>query len=220
MPRLDDLLNGPHLRLPRPLDALSEQWSRLRPRVRMLAIVLLIVSGGLATDAWARGVDARWGGDPRPAVITTRTLHAGEPLTHVRTVRLPPEVVPRGALTEAPADAVVALALPRGAVVTAQHVNPRGAAVALGDGMRAVPVPTEPGWGVVAGGWVDVWTLGSGDAASKLVAESRPVVEVRRDPSGLTSLVGLADDEVEAVTSGLALGRVLLAHAPAPDAGP
>jgi hypothetical protein len=128
-------------------------------------------------------------------------------------------VVPAEAVTEVPEDAVLSLPLPRGAVLTRSHLDPRGPAAGLPDGMRAVPVPTEPGWDVQQGGWVDVWTLGTGDRPARLVASSRPVLQVREDPSGLTTLVGLAGDEVEAVTTGLALGRVLLAHAPPPEHG-
>ena len=214
--RLDDLLHGPHLRLPRPLDALSEWWSARAPRMRTVLAALMVVGLLLGLDARTRAVDARWGGEPRTVLVATEDLKVGDSLTEVRTARMPPAVVPPGAVASVDADAVLALAVPRGAVVTRMHVDPRGAAVGLDDGMRAVPIPTEPGWGVVDGGWVDVWTLGTGDTPAELVARSRPVVHVRQDPSGLTSLVGLADREVSAVTSGLALGRVLLAHAPPP----
>ena len=214
--RLDQLLRGPHVRLPRALDALSEWWSARAPRVRMLLGALLVVGTLLGLDARTRAVDARWGGEPRTVLVATDDLHVGDSLKNVRPARMPPSVVPPDAVAEVGRDAVLALALPRGAVVTRMHVDPRGAAAGLDDGMRAVPIPTEPGWGVVEGGWVDVWTLGSGDEPAELVARSRPVVHVRDDPAGLTSLVGLADREVAAVTSGLALGRVLLAHAPPP----
>ena len=214
--RLDDLLRGPHPRLPRPLDALSEWWSSRAPRVRTVLGALLVIGLLLGLDARTRAVDARWGGEPRTVLVATQDLKVGDALTEVRTARMPPAVVPPGAVAAVDRSAVLALAVPRGAVITGKHVDPRGAAVGLNDGMRAVPIPTEPGWGVVAGGWVDVWTLGTGDEPAELVARSRPVVQVRQDPSGLTSLVGLADREVSAVTSGLALGRVLLAHAPPP----
>lgn len=215
--RLDALLRGPHVRLPRLLDVLSEQWSGLPPRLRMIAAALLVVATLLALDGRGRAIDARWGGEPRTVFVATRFLSVGDGVEDVRRARLPPAVVPPGAVTDVRRDAVVALALPQGAVLTDAHLDGRGAAAGLTDGMRAVPVPSEAGWGLVEGGWVDVWTLGSGDAPSDLVAQRRPVLEVRNDTSGLTSLIGLAEDEVAAVTSGLALGTVLLTHAPAPE---
>ena len=216
MSRLDSIVRGPHLRLPRPLDAVSDWWAGRPPRVRFLIGALLVLGALSAVDAQTRAVDARWGGDPVRVLIAPRDLLVGETLPTMRSVLLPPDVVPPGAVHEPAEDAVLALALPRGAVLTGAHVDERGPARGLTDGMRAVPLPTEEGWGVVAGGWVDVWTLGTGQEPSRLVASSRPVLEVRHDASGLTSLVGMTEAEVEAVTSGLALGRVLLAHAPAP----
>jgi hypothetical protein len=217
--RLDRALRGPHLRLVRPLDAASEWWSRRPPRIRMVLAALIVVAGLLAVDSYVGSADARWGGPPQRVAIALRDLAVGDDLDDVRFQRLPPDVVPAEAITEIPQGAVLALALPRGAVLTSAHLDPRGPAAGLADGMRAVPVPTEPGWDVQQGGWVDVWTLGTGDRPARLVAASRPVLQVREDPSGLTTLVGLTGDEVEAVTTGLALGRVLLAHAPPPEHG-
>lgn len=218
--RLDRFLRGPHVRLPRPLDALSEWWSGRAPRTRMVAVGLIIVATMLALDTRARAIDQRWGGEPRTVLVATEDLRVGDPVRAVRQVRVPPAVVPAQALEDVAETAVLSLALPRGAILTQPHVDPRGPAVGLGEGMRAVPVPTEQGWGVVEGGWVDVWTLGTGDEPSELVAQGRPVVDVLSDPSGLTSLVGLDEDEVAAVTRGLALGRVLLTHAPGGDSAP
>lgn len=214
--RLDDLLHGPHLTLPRPLDAVSDRWSGFAPRMRTVLGGLLVLLVLFGLDARSRAVDDRWGGTPRSVVIATADLQVGDALSDVETAELPPAVVPPGALARVDEHAILSLALPRGAVVTRAHVDRRGAAVGLEEDMRAVPIPTEPGWGVVEGGWVDVWTLGTGEEASRLVASGRPVVDVIQDSAGLTSLVGLAKDEVEAVTGGLALGRVLLAHAPGP----
>lgn len=185
--------------------------------MRMVTAALLVVGALLGLDARGRAVDARWGGEPRSVLVATERLSVGDPLTAVRRVRLPPVAVPAGAVDDVEGEPALALALPAGAVVTSAHLDVRGPAAGLPDGMRAVPVPTEEGWGVVDGGWVDVWTLGSGDEPSQLVARQRPVLDVRTDTNGLTSLVGLREDEVGPVTSGLALGRVLLAHAPPPE---
>jgi hypothetical protein len=214
--RLDDLLHGPHLRLPRVGDAVSEWWARRRPRSRMLIGVLLALGLLLGLDARVRAIDGRWGGPPQVALVATSDLAVGEGAVAVRRMRLPPVALPPDAVTELPASATLALAAPRGTVLTRHHVDPRGPATGLSAGMRAVPLPTEAGWGIVAGGWVDVWVLGDAEAPARLVARARPVLQVRDDPAGLTSLVGLSGPEVEAVTTGLATGRVLLAHAPAP----
>lgn len=218
--RLDSFLRGPHLRLPRPLDACSEWWSGKPPRVRMLLAALAVVAAGAVLDARVRAVDDRWGGVPQTVLVATRDLSVGDPVDAVRAVRLPPHAVPPEALSTVGSGAVLALALPEGSVLTSRHVNARGPAAGLDTGLRAVPVPAEEGWGVVEGGWVDVWTLGSGEQPSRLVARARPVLDVREDASGMTALVGLADREVSAVTTGLALGRVLLAHAPPPASAP
>lgn len=217
---VDRFLHGPHLRLPRPIDAISDWWSGRPPRVRMVAGALLVVATVLALDARATAIDDRWGGTPRTVLVATQDLKVGDEVTAVRRLRVPPTIVPPDAVSDVGSGRVLALALPEGAIVTASHLDARGAAVGLGAGMRAVPIPTEPGWGVVDGGWVDVWTLGGGDEPSELVAQGRPVVDVITDSSGLTSLVGLDDDEAAAVTRGLALGRVLLAHSPGPGDEP
>ena len=180
----------------------------------MVAGALLVVTVVLFLDARARAIDERWGGAPQSVLVATTDLEVGDPVTDVRVTRMPPVVVPPGAVEDVRPGAVLAYALPTGSILTATHIDARGPAAGLPDGMRAVPIPTEPGWGVVEAGWVDVWTLGTGDEPSELVAQGRPVVDVVADSAGLTSLVGLAEDEVAAVTRGLALGRVLLAHSP------
>lgn len=219
MTRLDRLLHGPYPALPRPLDAVSEHWSRLRPRVRLLAVCLAVVVVALALDARIHAVESRWGGPPATVLVATRDLAVGDsPAGALRTVGVPPALAPADALDAAADDAILALALPRGAVLTTAHVSARGPARGLSPSLRVVPLPVQPGWGVVGGGWVDVWTVGGGEAASQHVASARPVVGVRRDTTGLTALVGLRAEEVEAVTAALAVGDVLLTHAPAPQA--
>jgi hypothetical protein len=168
------------------------------------------------TEHRVRQAEARWGGEPRRALVAEAALPVGAAPQRLRGVRLPPGAVPDGAVARVPDGAMLALPLPAGAVLTEAHLDPRGPAAGLPGGLRAVPVPVEDGWGVSAGGWVDVWVLGAGEQPAALVASSRPVLEVRGDPAGATALIGLAADEVAGTTAGLALGRVLLTHAPGP----
>lgn len=176
-------------------------------------LVLLTVLNSI--DARVRTVDARWGGAPVPALVAAEDGPVGASPV-VRRVALPPAAVPGDAATELPDDVTLALPLPRGAVVTHAHLDARGPGAGLPAGLRAVPIPVEPGWGVTVGGWVDVWVLGGGEAPARQVAAVRPVIELRDDTGVSTALIGLEPDEVREVTTGLSIGRVLLAHAPAP----
>jgi hypothetical protein len=215
--RVTAWLNRAPFAWPRPFDALAERWARLRPRTRTLLTVAACVALVALVDARVRAAEARWGGAPVDALIATRALAVGVAPEDLRGVQLPPGAVPADALHAIPADAVLAFALPAGAVLTAAHLDVQGPAAGLPAQERAVPVPVEAGWGIAAGGWVDVWVLGGGEDASTLVASSRPVLEVRDREGQATALVGLRDDEVAATTGGLTLGGVLLTHAPPPS---
>lgn len=213
--RLAEVTRGPYPVLPRPVDALAEWWARLRPRVRLLVVVsaaLLLVAG---LQARVAAVERRWGGAPVAVLVADRDLPVGAPLEDLSRTPFPPDVVPPGALTDPPADAVLALALPEGSVLTAGHVDAVGPGAGLDEELRAVPIPVEDGL-PPAGGWVDVWVLGLGDEPATLVARSRPVLEVRDGEFETAVLVGLHVDEVGPATEGLAVGQVLLAHAPPP----
>lgn len=214
-PRLD----GPYPVLPRPLDALSERWAALPPRVRLAVAGLVVVAMAVAVQVRVQRAEQRWGGAAVPALVAARDLAVGAPPDALRRVQLPPAAVPPGAVTGVPTDAVLAQALPEGAVLTGAHLDPRGPAAGLPPGHRALPVPVQEGWGILAGAWVDVWVL-AGETPAHRVATSRNVLEVRTDGSGVTALVGLAQDEVAATSEGLAAGSVLLSHAPAPPANP
>lgn len=210
-------LDGPHLAWPRPVDLIAERWGRTRPRVRALVTAATIVAVVLAVTVQVRAVKSRWGGSPVPALVATSPLHVGAQAVGLRRVLLPPHVVPQDALHAVPPRARLAFALPAGAVLTRAHVDARGPAAGLPPHLRAVPVPVVSGWGIVAGGWVDVWVLDAGEEPSALVAKARPVLHVRDDEHETTALVGLDADEVAQVTGALALGRILLTHAPPPS---
>jgi hypothetical protein len=209
-------LVGSYPPLPRPLDALSERWTSLRPRVRAVVALAAVAALALGLSARIARAEARWGGPPVTVLVARQDLLVGATELALRAVQLPPAAAPPGALAEVGEGAVLALALPEGSVLTSAHVDARGPAAGLSQGLRAVPLPVEDGWRVVAGGRVDVWVLGAGSDAALLVAEGRSVLEVAEDAGtgAATALVGLAANEVGPVSEGLALGQVLLTHAP------
>jgi hypothetical protein len=211
------MLAGAHPALPLPLDRASDWWADRQPRARVAVAVLLVVLGMGVAAARVRAAQTRWGGPPIAVLVATDDIGVGEPPTRVRRVDVPPALAPPGAVLD-PGGGVLAIALPSGTVLTERHLTHTGPAVGLPPDLRAVPITVEEGWGVVPGGWVDVWVLSDGAAAdpAHAAARSRPVLELREDDLRRTALVGLAADEVRLVTRGLAEGRILLAHAPPP----
>lgn len=208
---------GPPLVLPRPADAISRRWSRLPPRGRLLLASLAVLAVVVAAETRVRAAQLRWGGPPVQVWVAAADTGIGE-VPRLTPVRLPPRIVPAAALSTAPGARPVTVPLPAGAVITEAHVAPAGPAVGLPSGLRLVPVPVDDGWGLAAGGAVDVW-IGEpdGDGAT-LVARHRAVADVRTDEGGnLTALVAVAAREVPALTGGLARGTVWLSHVPAAE---
>ena len=216
--RIAHLFDGPHLRLPRPVDAVGEWWAARRPRTRMAVGIVVVLAAVAFVAARARAADARWGGEPVTVYVAERDHAVGDVATELKRARFPPAVVPPEAVTQLPQQPVLAFALPAGSVLTRRHLDPVGPAAGLDADLQAVPLPAEPGWGLVGGGNVDVWVLGGGERPAARVAIGRPVLHLRTDPQGLTALVGLRSPEVQAVTEGLAVGRVLLTHTAAAQA--
>jgi hypothetical protein len=210
--RLRRHLDGPPYALPAALDACSERWWRASPRRRTLALVAALVAVVAAGQWWTAHVQRRWGGPPRRALIAVEHADVGD-RPRVRSVLLPPAMVPDGAPRSVDGDARLALALPAGAVLTGTHLSPEGPAAGLDPGLRAVPLPVPSGLEVTAGGTVDVWVLEAAPGRSRRVARGRPVLRVSAgdDP---VALVGLAATEVAAAMRGLAGGDVLLTQAP------
>jgi hypothetical protein len=215
--RLHALLDGPRPTLPRPLDAALEGWAGLRPRLRVALVAAAVALSLGAMQARIAQVERQWGGPPVAVLVAGDDLAAGSAPAGLRQVRLPPVAVPPAAVREVPAGAVLTTAVPEGAVLTAGHLHPRGPAAALAPDRRAVPIPVEDSWGVAAGGWVDVWVLGADGRPATRIATGRQVLEVAGGAHDGTALVELHVEEVGPASAGLALGRLLLAHAPAPD---
>ncbi len=202
--------------LPRPLDGLAERWAALPPRARTVAAGLVIAIVVVAGEARVLSAERAWGGPAVEALVARTDLPAGA-APEVDVVRIPPSLAPPGAVGEVDADARLAVPLPQGGVLTATHLDARGPGATLDPEVRAVPIPVEAGWGVIAGSWVDVWVLGVGDEPAQRVASGAAVLALDVDDAGrATALVAIDDDAVAATTTGLALGRVVLAHSPTP----
>jgi hypothetical protein len=216
-PWLRRLATAPQPVWPRPIDAACEWWARLPPRVRLALIVAAIAGLAVASELRVQAAESRWGGEPVEVLTATEDRSVGAPASEgLRRVRLPPEAVPDAALADVADDAALAAPLPAGAVLTELHVSQQGPAAGLQPHLRVVPVAVEEGWGVEAGGWVDVWVDPGAGRATEPVATRRPVVDVRDGGSRPTALVGLHADEVGAVTAA-GRGGVRLTHAPPPE---
>jgi hypothetical protein len=205
-------LQGRPPALPGPLDRLADRWARQPPRARWAALALVAALVVWAQGAHLAAVQARWGGPGVRVWVADRTVPAGaDPRPALDPVRLPAGVVPPSAVTGGvPADALLSLPLVAGGVLTDVHLAPAGPAAGLADGERLVPVPVDAGWGVVAGARVDVW-VGGTDAAPRLLAEGRPVLQVAEDRVRPVALVAVDAGDVAAVTHALSRGEVLLA---------
>jgi hypothetical protein len=205
-------LAGAPVALPGPLDRWSERWWSLPNRARHLAVlaaIALLLAGG----EWrVRRAQAAWGGPPRRALVAVEAAAVGQ-RPRLRTVELPPAIVPPGAPAAVDGGVRLALALPEGGVLTRAHLSPKGPAAGLPAGLRVVPLPVSPGTRIVAGGRVDVWIAAAAPDGSRRIAGRRPVVGVRGDDERV-ALVGLSTAEVAAAVQGLADGEVLLTHAP------
>jgi hypothetical protein len=207
-------LEGPPPALPGVLDRASEWWWSLPARTRLVLVLIAVVAVTGVGEWRIQQARQRWGGPPRQALIAVDDAHAGQQ-PQLRAVMLPPAMVPDGAPRRVDDDARLALALPRGAVLTRSHLSPRGPAAGLDPELRVVPIPVDPAWDVRPGVRVDVWVLDAAPARSQRVAAGRPVVAVTGPDDGdRSALVGLAATEVADAMRGLADGRVLLTQAP------
>ncbi len=206
------LLDGPPPALPGPLDRLAERWAMLRPRGRavvgLAAVLVLMTAQGLHTAS----VQARWGGDPQLVWRATATIPAGQaPRQDLQRVRLPRAAVPATVVT-GPLDpqAVLALPLAAGGLLTTIHLSPAGPAAGLSPDERLVPVPVQASWGIEAGSVVDVWAVDDLTADPAPLATARPVLQLRDDGPQPVALVSLDAGDVAAASRSLTRGRVLL----------
>lgn len=141
LPTLLPPLDGPPPSLPRALDLASERWWGLPPRARMLLAGL--VAGVLVLITVAPGLP-RAGSTAVEVAVAARDLPAGHELSSgdLRSERRPAELLPTGA-TAPGATGTLTSALPRGAVLTDEHLGTGGIGALLGEGRAAVAVPAD-----------------------------------------------------------------------------
>ncbi|MEE8601726.1 hypothetical protein [Euzebya tangerina] len=209
---MPSLLHGPPLVLPRWLDRLAERWARLPPRIRFLALILVILVLLGVQGAQVAGVQTRWGGAGQRVWRATQIVPAGgSPHDHLEAVTLPAAAVPADAVVgRVDRAAVLSLPLVQGGILTTQHLDPIGPAVSLPDDERAVPIPVELGWGIEAGGLVDVWVSPAREGELRRLAGERVVLQVQDDGRAAVALVSIPEEEVATTTTALARGSVLL----------
>jgi Flp pilus assembly protein CpaB len=138
-PRSRSLPTGP-LVLPARLDAWSDRWWALAPRVRVTVCVVLALA--VVTAGALRGLTSPYG-PPTQVLVATRDLSRGEVAdrTALREATWPADLVPVGATLDADGD--LTAALPEGAVLTAGHLTEDGIGGLTEPGRAAVPVPVE-----------------------------------------------------------------------------
>lgn len=126
--------------LPRWLDAASERWWGLTPRLRTM---LLTAAGVLTLLAGLGHAASTPYGPPTVVLVAVEDLPAGHELSarDLRRVTWPTGVVPDDALRTARGR--LALPVPAQTVVTERHVAQDGLASGLADGLAAVPVPSD-----------------------------------------------------------------------------
>lgn len=168
--RLRERFRGSPVALPRWLDAASERWWGLPPRLRATLLAsasALVVLAGLGHAA------ATPYGPPTIVLVATEDLPAGHRLTarDVRRVSWPSAIVPDDALRTV--QGRLALPVPAQTVVTRRHVAHDGMAAALTEGMAAVPVPAEALPSLTIGDRVEVVGRNLDGQAAVLASDAR-----------------------------------------------
>lgn len=158
--------------LPAWLDALSDRWWGLTPRVRASLVGVLVLLIGAAS---AVRVVASPYGAPVPVLVAATDLAAGTVLDDeaLRPARWPGELAPPDA--RAHATGTLVAPLPAGAVLTDGHVTDRGLGGTVGAGRAAVALPAELVPPLEVGAAVQV-IASAADGAGLVLADRAEVV--------------------------------------------
>lgn len=184
--------------LPAWLDAVSERWWTLGPRVRVVVVVagLLLVAAGAGVRTLASPF-----GPPVAVLIAADDLPAGTTLEPalLRAARWPRDLVPRSAARDP--TGTLTLALPAGAVLTERHRTAEGLAGRIGDGRAAVALRSDLLPEVPGGARVRLVGTDVGGAARVLADDARVLTH---DPTTVWLEVpdGAAAQVAAAVLSG------------------
>ncbi len=200
------MLPGPPLPLPRALDGLAERWSAASPRARsalslLVGVVVLAAAAGHATVTPY--------GPPTTVLVAARDLTPGLALTEddLRPRSMPSDLVPEGALDAA--DGVLAALVPRGAVVTLQHLGDGGWASGLPADRAAVAVAADQLPPLAAG--TRVALVGSGhDGGATMLGRDAVVLAVESEAVWFSVDAGEAVD----VTGAAAIGNLAVVVLP------
>ncbi len=205
--RLRDHLAGPPPALPALLDRASERWASATPRLRVLAIAVLVALfalGGLVR------VTASPYGPPTTVLVAARDLAVGErpDAADLQARRWPSDLLPAGAFAsfaDLGAETTVIAPLPAGAVATSRHLGGLGIAELLDGEVVGVPVPAESVPEVEPGTRVD---LVGRDAYGDPVRLGSRALLVTDD--GVTVWLAVAPSEAAGVAAAAAVGTLTL----------
>jgi pilus assembly protein CpaB len=165
-------VGGAPVALPPWLDALSDRWWGLTPRVRVAATLALVL---VVAVTWTLRLATSPYGPPVPVLVAAEDLAAGTVLEDgaFRVTRWPGELTPSGARTDA--SGTLTAPLPAGAVLTDAHVTDRGLGGSVGAGRAAVPLPAELVPALEVGALVQV-IASAPDGAGVVLADRAEVV--------------------------------------------
>lgn len=165
-------VGGAPVVLPPWLDALSDRWWGLTPRVRIATVLGMLLA--LLAASSLRLVASPYG-SPVPVLVAATDLPMGTALEadDLQAARWPGELVPSDARHQVVG--TLTAPLPAGAVLTDAHVTDRGLAGVVEPGQAAVPLPADLVPALDVGAAVQV-VASAADGTGLVLAERAEVV--------------------------------------------